>query len=147
MSHIRTQIREAMALVLTNALGVGYSVYASRKYPRNLGTSALVDMRFQNENIEPVTMGDLRTRTASLYVRCHRGAVESTIDDLLDADEIAIANAIEAQDWTGLLMEQPELVQVNWTDDASGGTVIGGIVLRYDLEYRATTTDFETARD
>jgi hypothetical protein len=147
VSHIRTQIRDAMAVVLTAALGANYNVYASRKYPRNLGTSALVDMRFQNENIEPVTMGDLRTRTASLYIRCQRGATEATIDDLLDADEIAIANAIEAQNWDGLLMEQPELVQVNWTDDASSGTAIGGIVLRYDLEYRATTTDFETARD
>lgn len=147
MSHVRTQIREVMAAVLADALGSGYNVYASRKYPRNLGTSALVDMRFQNENIDPVTMGDLRTRTASLYIRCQRGAVEATIDDLLDADEIAISDAIEAYEWGDLLTEYPELVQVNWTDDATSGTVIGGIVMRYDLEYRATTTDFETARD
>ena len=146
MAHVRTQIRDTMASVLTTALGTGYRVYASRKYPQNLGTKALIDMRFLNENIEETTMGNDRTRTASLYVRCHRGATETTIDDLLDADELAIHEAIDAHDWSALLEEQPELVQVNFTDDASGGTPIGAIVLRYDLEYRVSKLDLETVR-
>ena len=147
MSHVRTQIRNAMASVLETALGSGYLVYASRKYPQNLGKKALIDMRFQNENIEQTTMGDERTRTASLYVRCHRGAPEVEIDNLLDADELVIFDAIEAHDWSDLLEEQPELVQVNFSDDASGGTSIGAIVLRYDLEYRVSKSDLETVRD
>ena len=147
MAHVRTQIRDTMAAVLTAALGAGYKVYASRKYPLNLGTKALVDMRFLNENVEQTTMGDERTRTASLYVRCHRGATETTIDDLLDADEVAIHDAIMDHDWSALLEEQPELMQVNFTDDASGGTVIGAIVLRFDLEYRVSQLDLEIVRD
>ena len=146
MAHVRTQIRNAMASVLTAALGSGYNVYSSRKYPQNLGTKALIDMRFLNENIEQTTMGDERTRTASLYVRCHRGASETTIDNLLDADEVFIHDAIMDHDWSALLEEQPELVQVNFTDDASGGTVIGAIVLRFDLEYRVSKFDLETVR-
>ena len=135
-----------MASVLTTALGVNYRVYASRKYPQNLGTKALIDMRFQNENVEQTTMGDERTRSASLYIRCHRGAPETTIDNLLDADEVAISDAVQSYDWSALLEEQPEIVQVNFTDDASGGTVIGAIVLRFDLEYRVSILDLETVR-
>lgn len=146
MAHVRTQIRDAMALVLTTALGTGYRVYASRKYPQNLGAKALVDMRFLNENIEEVTMGDDRTRTASLYIRCHRGASEETIDNLLDADEVAISDAILSYDWSALLEEDPELVQVNFSDDAGGGVPIGALVLRFDLEYRVSRLDLETVR-
>lgn len=147
MAHVRSQIRDAMAAVLTAALGTGYRVYASRKYPQNLGTKALIDMRFLNENIEETTMGDDRTRKASLYIRCHRGATEVTIDNLLDADEVLIHDAIMDYDWSALLEEQPELVQVNFSDDASGGTPIGAIVLRFDLEYRVSKFDLETVRD
>ena len=147
MAHVRSQIRDMMASVLSTALGTGYRVYASRKYPQNLGAKALIDMRFMNENVEQTTMGDERTRTASLYVRCHRGATEATIDDLLDADEVAIHDAILSHDWSDLLEEQPELMQVNFSDDASGGTPIGAIVLRFDLEYRVTQRDLEAVRD
>ena len=146
MAHVRTQIRDTMASVLTAALPATYRVYASRKYPQNLGAKALIDMRFLNENIEGTTMGDERTRTASLYIRCHRGAAETELDNLLDADEVAISDAIMDHDWSALLEEQPELVQVNFTDDASGGTVIGAIVLRFDLEYRVSQFDLETVR-
>ena len=146
MAHVRTQIRDQMAAVLEAALGTGYRVYASRKYPQNLGAKALVDMRFMNENVDQTTMGDERTRTASLYIRCHRGASEATIDDLLDADEVAIHDAILSYDWSALLEEQPELMQVNFSDDAGGGTPIGAIVLRFDLEYRVTQFDLETVR-
>lgn len=147
MAHVRSQIRDTMASVLTAALGPTYRVYASRKYPQNLGTRALVDMRFMNENLEQTTMGDERTRTASLYVRCHRGASEATIDDLLDADEVAISDAIMSHDWSALLEEEPELMQVNFSDDAGGGTPIGAIVLRFDLEYRVSKYDLETVRE
>lgn len=147
MAHVRSQIRDTMAAVLTAALGVGYRVYASRKYPQNLGTKALIDMRFLNENVEQTTMGDERTRTASLYVRCHRGATEATIDNLLDADEVAISDAVMSYDWSALLEEEPELMQVNFSDDAGGGTPIGAIVLRFDLEYRVSKYDLETVRD
>jgi hypothetical protein len=147
MAHVRTQIRDEMASVLSAALGSGYRVYASRKYPQNLGTKALIDMRFLNENIEQTTMGDERTRTASLCLRCNRGASETTIDNLLDADEVAIHDAIMAHDWSDLLEEQPELIQVNFSDDAGGGTPIGAIVLRFDLEYRVSQLDLETVRD
>lgn len=147
MAHVRTQIRDTMASVLTAALGTGYRVYASRKYPQNLGAKALIDMRFLNENVDQTTMGDERTRTASLYIRCHRGATEATIDDMLDADEVVIHDAIMAHDWSGLLEEQPELMQVNFSDDAGGGVPIGAIVLRFDLEYRVTQSDLETVRN
>ena len=147
MSHVRTQIREAMKEALEAELGDGYVIYASRKFAKNLEALALIDMRFAGATVEQSTMGDVREHTASLMIRCQRGAPEETIDDLLDADELAINYIIENQDWDDLLMEQPVLTQVTWTDDASTGTVIGSIVLRYDVQYRVTTTDLETARD
>jgi hypothetical protein len=147
VSHVRTQLRDAIKAVLDANLGSGYVVYAGRRYAKNVDTKALVDMQFQNENIEALTMGGLRQRTASLYIRCQRAAKDAVIDDLLDADEVAIGMAIQNQDWNAYLMEQPQLVQVNWVEDSTGGSVVAGIVLRYDLEYRVTTTDFANARD
>ena len=148
MSHIRTTIRAAMKAVLEDALpSADYDIFASRKFKVNSTLRALIDMRFSSENISNVTMGTVRTHDASLYIRCQRKADEASLDDLLDADEIAINTAIMSQDWNPLLMEQPELVQVNFTEDATTGNAIASIVLRYDLQYRATNDDLETVRD
>lgn len=143
MSHVRTQIRERFKAVLTATLDPAkYRVFASRKFAINSDRGvATVDMTFQNVNVEQQTMGDKRLHTASLYIRVQRGQAETSMDDSLDADEVAITQIIEAQDWSDLLEEDPELMQVNFTSDTEGSTAIGAIILRYDLEYRIDKTN------
>lgn len=144
MTHMRTTIRHEMRDVIA-AIDADWKVYASRKYARNIDPDqVLVDITVLNENIEQETMGDERVRDASLYVRLQRAAPEEDIDDLLDSHEVQILAAIDAHDWSSLLEEDPELVQVNFSDDADGGYVIAAIILRFDLEYRVGQFDPET---
>lgn len=142
MSHVRTQIRQAVANVLANQLP-GFDVFASRKNARNALPNPMIDMRFLNENIDQDTMGPERRRTSSLYIRVQRLLNEETIDDALDADEVLINTALLSADWTGLLEDDPRLMQVNWSDDPP----VYAIVLRYDVEYRVRINDLETVRE
>ena len=146
MAHIRTQIREAFVEALNAGLPSTYRAFKSRYFSRNIvDGQALVDMRFLNDQTAvPETMGDDRIHVASLYIRVQRSAPEEELDDLLDADEVAIVSAVSAHDFSALLEEKPELVQVNFVDDAETGRAAGALVMRYDLEYRIDMSDPET---
>lgn len=147
MSHVRRQIREEFKTLLDAVLPpLTYRVFASRKTAINhKSNKALVDMRFLNDQTrQEETMSDARIHIASFYIRVQRSANEVDIDNLMDMDEVLIVQAVEGHDWSSLLEEEPELVQVNFPDDGSAGDIIGGIVLRYDLEYRINKNDPET---
>ena len=145
MAHVRTEVRNAIRAVLVTAMP-GADVFASRKTARNVLSRPLIDMRFLNVNVDHDTMGDSRRHVASLYIRVQRTAAEDQIDNLLDADEVVINTALLAHDWTGLLEEDPELKQTNWSDSSEGGQLIGAIVIRYDIEYRVSQANLETVR-
>lgn len=149
MPHVRTVIRRVFKDALEATLPEeSYRVFSSRKYARNHKSGiALVDMQFLNVNIEQMTMGDDRTHKASLYIRVQRDALETELDDALDNDEVLITEAVESTDWTEILEEEPELVQVNFSDDAQTDVAIGAIILRYDVEYRINKTNPETFSD
>ena len=155
MTHVRTQIRQFCKLTLDANLPQNeYRVFASRKSPINHKSQmALVDMRVLNdqtraEEVMNYSDGDgARIHVASLYVRVQRSAREEDIDDLLDQDEVNIIEAFTQADWSVLLEEHPEVMQVNFTDDSSGGNILAGIVLRFDLEYRINRDDPETVID
>lgn len=142
MTHVRDQIRQAVRTVLAAQLP-GFDVFSSRKNARNALTRPMIDMRFLNENVDQDTMGPERRRTASLYIRVQRQLNEEAIDAALDADEIAINTALLSADWTGLLEDDPRLMQVNWSDDPP----VYALVLRYDVEYRVRINDLETVRE
>lgn len=145
MAHVRTQIREAFKDALETSLPATYTVFSSRKYARNIvDGEAIVDMKFLNDqSAGHEVMGDERTHVGSLYIRVQRSATEETIDDALDADEIAVVGVVEGHDWSDLLEEDPELLQVNFADDASTSQPIAAIVIRYDVEYRIFKHDPE----
>ena len=148
MTHVRTQIRDRFKTTLEAALpGAAYTVFASRRYARNHTPDlAVVDMRFQNDQQQArEVFGSERVRIASLYIRVMRSADDETqLDAALDADEVLIVEAIEAATWSDLLEQDPELLQINFLEDADSGRALGGIVLRYDCEYRIQKGSPET---
>lgn len=147
MAHARTQIRARFKSVLEAALPSSYRVFSSRKYARNYDPDqVIVDMQISNDQTSArEVMGDERTHVASLYIRLQRGVADETLlDDALDADEVRVVAAIEAASWRDILEEDPELLQVNFTENADTGVAIGGLVMRYDVEYRIDKTDPET---
>lgn len=148
MTHVRTQIRDQFVNTLEATLPhADYIVYRSRNSARNRDDNkAIVDLRILNVNIEQTTMGDERTHTASLYIRVQRDERREDLDDALDADEVFVTAAVEAADWTTLLEEDPELVQVNFSNDFESSSSLGAIILRYDIEYRISKANPEQVR-
>lgn len=155
MAHVRTQIREAFKTALEGATGAAdYTVFASRKYSLNVAEDhGYVDIMIGNDQTEVArsTMGSTRKariHTASVYIRVQRSALSDNLDDDLDADEVFVVNAIHDHDWTGLLEEEPELLQVNFADsNDSRGVAVGTIVIRFDVEYRINYDAPETVID
>ena len=147
MAHVRTQIRRQVKAVLDQHLPTDkYRVFASRKTMTNhLKGKGLVDIRFLNDQTQqPETQSDDRVHIASLYIRVQRTGTEDEIDDALDEDEVLVIRAMEEHDWCGDLLEDtPELTQVNFSDDAESGRILGGIILRFDMEYRIDKTNPE----
>jgi hypothetical protein len=150
MTHVRTQIRERFKTELENRLPSGqYEVFASRKYAiNNKPDKAVVDIRISNDQtmvreVMYESGNGPRIHTASLYVRVQRTDDESQIDDSLDVDEVNIVNALSAVDWSDLLEEPPELLQVNFADDERAGRILGVIILRFDCEYRIDASNPE----
>lgn len=143
MTHVRTQIRHRFRDVIdTHLPQPGYAVFASRKFARNhRQATAIVDISITNVAVSQQTMGDERTHVASLFVRVQRSAKEDSLDDLLDADEVLITEAIEQTEWDDLLEEEPELVEILFAEDSDSENTVGAIMLRYDVEYRIDKTN------
>jgi hypothetical protein len=152
MSHVRTQIRNAFKAALeAHPSATGYTVFASRKYSLNVTDDhGFVDIMASNDQTEVArsTMGvtrKARMHTLSVYIRVQRNAASDDLDDLLDDDELFVVDAVHAYDWTGLLEEEPELLQTNFIDsNDSRGTAVGTIVIRFDVTYRIEYDDPET---
>lgn len=149
MAHLRKQIRDRFATVLAAGLPSNYDVYTMRSYALNHDTTrAVIDIKCLNDQVrQREVMSDVRVRVASFYIRVQRGETEETLDDTLDADEVLITDLIEAEDWSDLLEEDPELLQVNFSDDSTGEYVIGSMIMRYDCEYHIDKADPETRVD
>lgn len=144
--HVRTQIRHRFRDVLDAALPSSYVIYGGRKRARNDTGQALVNIVSLNDQQSlPETQGDARIRTASIYVRVQRSGVGDALDDQLDADEVAVTEAIMAADWSDLLEELPESVQTNSSDSGEAGRDVSEVVIRFDCEYRIDRFDLETA--
>lgn len=144
MTHVRTQLRNAVKVVLDGALP-NHKVFEGRRYAINASELPVVDMRYLNENSDYGTMGNVLDREASLYIRVTRAASEADIDDLLDADAVAIEEVLSGNT-LGDLAKFTALKQTNFTDNAEGDKPLAELVLRFDIGYRTATNDVETAR-
>ena len=144
MSHVRTQIRNAVKVVLDAALPT-HTVYEGRRYAVNASELPVVDMRYLNENSDYGTMGNVLDREASLYIRVTQSASEATIDDLLDDDAVVIEEALSGNTLGGLA-KFTALKQTNFTDNAEGDKTLAEVVLRFDIGYRTADDNVATAR-
>ena len=146
MSHVRTQIRHLFRDLLTAALGPEYQVESSRKGSRNATAKAFVTIRATDDSTDPVeTQGNARVRVASVYVRVQRAGSGPTLDDALDADEVAVSDAILGGDWSDLLQTDPELARVSIAYSGEAGIDAGEVAIQFDCEYRVSRYDLETA--
>ena len=146
MSHVRSQIRAAVKAELDAAMA-GYSVFSSRRYKINEDELPLVDMRFVTEQSEFGTLSDVQERMPSLAIRVAISASESDIDDDLDDAAVLVEHAIAEAGKLGGLLIDIGLTQTDFTDASDGDKPLAQVILRYDMHYRASATDVETAGD
>lgn len=147
--HIRSTIRQAIVNLLDAELPTSpYVVMGARLSKRNREGDglAMVDARFADVAVTQQTMGNDRLHTASLMIRVQREGDEETIDDDLDADELAITGILNRFDWSSLLEDDPELTQISFAYDTESEVTIGVLVLRFTVEYRIDKNDPETVR-
>lgn len=137
MTHVRTTIRHAFIAALEVALSPDdYAILGSRTSKRNRTGATSIAVHFTEVNVTANSMGDDRTHTGTLMIRAQRGADEVDLDDLLDLDEVRITKAVNDYDWSDLLEEDPELVQITFDRADETDVTIGQIALRFSVEYR-----------
>lgn len=96
MSHIRTELRNAVASTLTGLASTGSRVYKSRIYPIEAAKLPCLAIYVKSETIEQSTMGaQKKLRNIELVVECAASAtadLDATLDTICDQVEIAMAN-------------------------------------------------------
>lgn len=144
--HVRSQIRHRVIEGLSDGLLAHYRVFGSRRFALNRTEAApIVDVRFTGVDIETHVMGDVRLNTAAMQIRVTRTGPSDTLDDDLDADEVAVTAALASVDFADLLEERPELVRIGFAEDGQTGEPLGAIVMQYRVEWRAKRNDPESA--
>lgn len=138
MPHLRKQIRDRMRDVIAIAMP-GATVTSGHYHSRNLSPAdVLIDVFALNERVELETMSDdRRTHETTFALRVQRVA-EDGVDDLLDEDELDIRAAIFGTIWTDILLEDPEIEEVQFARATNNeSAAIAALALRVVVTYRA----------
>lgn len=146
MANVRTQIRSAVKTALDAGLSaLAYEVHDHRVFAINATDKAIVDMGFQRVSAGVSDVMGLETvHMGELFVRITRTDNETTITDLLEADEALVASTIQGVDWSSLLEDDPRLQSINYSDNGDADSVTASLTLQYAMEYRINYTDHET---
>lgn len=148
MAHVRQQIRERVASLLTTA-NVASIVAQSRVYPLMPGNVAAL-VYATNETVEAATLTYPRklSRTLSLIVEVMRrnaAASSGDLDDSLDTLCVAVEEAIAADQTLNGLADDIILASTQVTMSGDGDAPIGVARMEFIVSYRTTETDVETA--
>lgn len=95
MSHVRRQIREAVAAAVTGLATTGSRVFQSRVYPLRDADLPCLLVSTGDEEISPATIGNILQRDIDLHVRGVAKAgtdLDDTLDQIALEVETAIAN-------------------------------------------------------
>lgn len=144
MAHVRQQIREAAATLVTGLTTTGANVFQSRVY--NLQESQLPALLVYTSQ-EAIELADgtldAPQRILSLVIEGKAQAtanVEDTLDDIAKEVEIALGADITV----GGLAHGNDLTNTLKQVTAEGDQPIGSVQLTYDVKYRTPFGDPET---
>jgi hypothetical protein len=130
VSHVRTQIRQALVAAL---VPLGHPVYASRVYPVALEELPVLLVYSGGEEIE----GDFTETARSYTVVVEAIATGADHEDTLDGLLVGIEKALPAS-----LSLIPTQIEVSAS--AEGSTPIGRLIVTLVTQYRTSYTDPET---
>lgn len=99
MSHVREQLRKAVATAVTGLTTTGAKVYTNRVYPVEPDDCPCLVIRSDGDDIEAQTIHQpqIQKRDTIIKIEAHVSAVSDTVEDEIDTIcaevETAIANA------------------------------------------------------
>ena len=145
MSHVRTQIRQAVVTELTTATTLFTNIVSSRVYSFANADMPVCNVLIDTEDVEPVTMcANMLQRTAALATEIYHKAADN-LDTLLD--DLCVQVEKTLSDTTlGGLVESMVLQQSVFSFSGEGDQPYGTAVLTWEVVYTTSIDDPETAR-
>lgn len=147
MSHVRTQIRNRIATLVTGLPVTGASVYKMRKYALDDSKLPAICVYTTDESSGLVTIGTRTLRRVinvmvEVFVKGSSTAVSDTIDGIC----VSVEEAIAADFALNGLAKSCILTGTETDVNIEGEQGIGTARLVYAVEYVTSIGDVETAR-
>lgn len=147
MAHVRTQIRTAVAALLTGLATTGANIKAGRVNAVPQDECPALSIFVDEEAIDlgnssaPMQLA----RTASVRVRCHSALLDG-LDDELDQMALEVEEALAGDDTlSGLLNEPLRPVGIEVDRTGQGEKPIGELTLTFAANYETTNAAPDTA--
>lgn len=143
MAHVRQQIREAFATVLTNAT-VASVISSSRVYPLPPTTTTAALIYTNTDSVTDTTLTAPRnlTRELIIVVECVARKL-ADLDDQLDTLCKNVENAVGANNTLGGLVKDCILADTIITHDFNGDAPIGSARMQFRVMYRTAENNAE----
>lgn len=143
MAHVRQQIREAFATVLTNA-NVASVISSSRVYPLPPTTTTAALIYTNTDSVTDTTLTAPRNLTRELIIVVECVARKLTdLDDQLDTLCKNVENAVGANNTLGGLVKDCILADTIITHDFNGDAPIGSARMQFRVMYRTAENNAE----
>ena len=147
MSHVRTQIRDRVATLVTGLPVTGSSVYKMRKYALDDAKLPAICVYTTDESSALITVGS-RTlrRVINVMVEAFVKGQSTAVSDTIDGVCVSIEEAIAADFALNNLAKSCILTSTEVDVHIEGEQAIGTARLVYAVEYVTSIGDVETAR-
>jgi predicted regulator of amino acid metabolism with ACT domain len=147
MSHVRQQIRDRIATLVTGLPVTGSSVYKMRRYALDDSKLPAICVYTTDESSSLITVGS-RTlrRVINVMVEAFAKGASASIHDTIDSICVSIEEAIAADFALNGLAKSTILTSTETDIDVSGQNAIASARLVYAVEYVTAIGDVEAAR-
>ena len=147
MAHVRKQIRDRIATLVTGLPTTGANVYKMRRYALDDAKLPAICVYTMDESSSLITIGS-RTlkRTINVAVQAFAVGSSTTISDTIDAICVQVEEAIAADFQLNGLARSCVLTESQIDISVEGEKSVGNVSLIYSVEYVTTIGDVETAR-
>lgn len=147
MSHVRKQIRDRIATLVTGLPTTGANVYKMRRYALDDSKLPAICVYTTDESSSLITVG-ARTlrRVINVMVEIYAKGSSVTISDTIDGICVSAEEAIAADFALNGLAKSCILTSTETDVNVEGENGIGTARLVYAVEYVTSIGDVETAR-
>ena len=125
--HVRRQIRESIATLLTGLASTGTRVHQSRMRPQSAAGLPCLLVTTNDEDVSPGTIGNIYERSLTVVVRGFAMG-SATLDDDLDQIALEVETALAA--YTNAVLDK---LEVDFDDELE--KPVGSIAMTYQVSY------------